>query len=267
MPNCSWRSPDSQPADWTSKISKTAGDDSQNCLHVPFNQNSTCLGCLCFKLDLCGCCTLLLFTKHSTKYMSRFSPCLISLCCWRFWFTQSISSIWVFLTPRGQSSATWKGTIIQKLPSNNSFLTRWITFAQPFILKCKWSKMGKPNNLLFERALNCQKAQSIALIIVQQKVQMDKSHAKVFLCSGSHHSSSFLCMLTWHLCSPLKQSTVSQSHSVVASFTDVSCQHKKPVFHIIIFLFTVNLVLPRSMETSDGFSFGGGWLSGGGGRG
>ncbi len=40
-----------------------------------------------------------------------------------------------------------------------------------------------------------------------------------------------------------------------------------PVFRILIFLFTVNLVLPRSMETSGVFSFGGGWLSGGGGRG
>lgn len=61
--------------------------------------------------------------------------------------------------------------------------------------------------MLFERALNCRKAQAVALIILQQKVQKDKSHTKVYFLQDA-----------W-------------LHSVTARFvaaccTDVSCQYK-----------------------------------------
>lgn len=92
-----------------------------------------------------------------------------------------------------------------KKQTNHNFLTRWITCAQPFILH-KHSQMGKPNYLLVERALNCHKAQSVALIILQQKVQMNKSNTKDHVLNLQLRC--FTSSLWWYLCSLLKQSTV-----------------------------------------------------------
>lgn len=104
--------------------------------------------------------------------------------------------------------------------------------------------MGKPNYLPLERALNCQNAQSIALIILQQKVLKDKSHTTSrfipgfpvlwFTCLG------FMCLNMKFVLSILTIYYFTD-HSVAASI--------KPVFNIITSLSTVNLVLPRSMET------------------
>lgn len=68
--------------------------------------------------------------------------------------------------------------------------------------------MGKPNYLLVERALNCHKAQSVALIILQQKVQMNKSNTKDHVLNLQLRC--FTSSLWWYLCSLLKQSTVIQ---------------------------------------------------------